>query len=472
MTIQIHLKLNPAVSLAESGGGTPILCSSQIALDLGDPFPQLPLLLEKLTAGITQAELREISQSNDDPFIQVQVHYLIESLVRKGLVDHLLSVNGTHLASRTAVSEKDSVRSSKPLQDHLYQLSRFTYCQLVNTSFVVASPIATAQITLMDSRCLLIISELSKPVTCRQISTKIGCLLNDDEIEGFMGLLIGAGIAILNREENDFPPELDLWEFHDLLFHTRSRLGRHREPSGKTTQFIGLMPPSPAVKSIDAPLSRIPLSPPDLALVIATDPPFTQVLESRRSTRHSDSKPLTLEQLGEFLFRTCRARSIESRPLRSDPSISLDRTSRLYPSGGACYPLETYIIAHSCQNLDPGLYHYSMIDHHLDQIRDIDKTSSGLLYHSKRLLCQESPPPILLVLSARFCRTFWEHRSISYAMILKEVGALCQTLYLVATAMDLGCCLLGTGDSDLFSDLINTEYLRETSVAELALMTC
>jgi hypothetical protein len=42
-------------------------------------------------------------------------------------------------------------------------------------------------------------------------------------------------------------------------------------------------------------------------------------------------------------------------------------------------------------------------------------------------------------------------------------------MYLVATAMDLAPCALGVGDSDRFTKLSGSSYLKETSVGEFAL---
>ena len=39
-----------------------------------------------------------------------------------------------------------------------------------------------------------------------------------------------------------------------------------------------------------------------------------------------------------------------------------------------------------------------------------------------------------------------EYSSIAYALILKDVGVLLQTLYLMATDMGLGGCAIGTGN--------------------------
>jgi SagB-type dehydrogenase family enzyme len=58
---------------------------------------------------------------------------------------------------------------------------------------------------------------------------------------------------------------------------------------------------------------------------------------------------------------------------------------------------------------------------------------------------------------------------MAYALVLKHVGVLCQTMYLVATAMGLAPCALGTGDSDLFAYATGLDYVAESSVGEFAL---
>src|SRR5262249_23157518 len=78
-------------------------------------------------------------------------------------------------------------------------------------------------------------------------------------------------------------------------------------------------------------------------------------------------------------------------------------------------------------------------------------------------------PQVLVIIAARFPRVSWKYSSISYAIILKDVGALLQTMYLVATSMNLAACAIGGGDSDLFARVAGTEYYVEGSVGELIL---
>ena len=53
-------------------------------------------------------------------------------------------------------------------------------------------------------------------------------------------------------------------------------------------------------------------------------------------------------------------------------------------------------------------------------------------------------PQILITLAARFGRISWKYSSLAYALILKDVGVLTQTFYLMATDMGLGGCAIGS----------------------------
>jgi SagB-type dehydrogenase family enzyme len=60
----------------------------------------------------------------------------------------------------------------------------------------------------------------------------------------------------------------------------------------------------------------------------------------------------------------------------------------------------------------------------------------------------------------------WKYQSMVYAVILKNVGALYQTLYLAATAMGLAPTALGGGDSDRFARATGRDYWGESLVGE------
>ena len=95
--------------------------------------------------------------------------------------------------------------------------------------------------------------------------------------------------------------------------------------------------------------------------------------------------------------------------------------------------------------------------------------SEALLDQASATLGGAGRPQVVLVVTARFQRLSWKYRSMVYALVLKHVGVLYQTLYLVATDMGLAPCAMGGGDSDLFAEASGLDPLIEASVGEFAL---
>lgn len=78
-------------------------------------------------------------------------------------------------------------------------------------------------------------------------------------------------------------------------------------------------------------------------------------------------------------------------------------------------------------------------------------------------------PQIVITIAARFGRTVWKYSSIGYALVLKDVGVLIQTLYMMATDMGLGGCAIGSTNIDLFAKMTGIEFHIEGPVGQFAL---
>jgi hypothetical protein len=63
----------------------------------------------------------------------------------------------------------------------------------------------------------------------------------------------------------------------------------------------------------------------------------------------------------------------------------------------------------------------------------------------------------------------WKYSSIAYSLILKDVGVLLQTLYLMAIDMGLGGCAIGSINIDLFAKMTGLEFHVEGPVGLFAL---
>ena len=256
------------------------------------------------------------------------------------------------------------------------------------------------------------------------------------------------------------------WDFHDLLLHSRSRFGRHSEPFGATFRRAATTSPLPAVRPSTG-IGAVALEVPDLAQVADADPPLTRAIEERSSVRAYGDRPITVRQLGEFLYRVARVRATGSLRIPGCEQ-RMEVTSRPYPTGGTCYELEVYPVVDRCESLARGMYHYDPQGHRLELVRPHDEAVESLLRYAG-IAATGAQPQILLVLAARFGRVGWKYDSIAYATTLKHVGVLVQTMYLVATAMGLAGCALGSGDPDAFCNAAGTDYLAESSVGEFML---
>ncbi len=71
------------------------------------------------------------------------------------------------------------------------------------------------------------------------------------------------------------------------------------------------------------------------------------------------------------------------------------------------------------------------------------------------------------MVTSRFELLGGRYGDLAYSLLLKEVGALLQTFYLVAQDVGLGGCALGGGTPDtLLSELVGTAQLQEPVVGE------
>ena len=279
--------------------------------------------------------------------------------------------------------------------------------------------------------------------------------------------ITAAGDAGLRMSEGD--DNLVTWDFHDLLFHARSTQGRHANLLGGVYPYAGVMPPLPAVrphwpgKKID--LGQFSDAPPPAVS------PLAQILRERHSTRSfDDGKPITLAEISRFLDSAARvlSRSEQTADL-GDGGPSIEYTTRPYPSAGAEYELELYLAVDRCEGLARGFYHYDAGDHALVAIDVQSEKFGALLMGATYAMAAPAPPQILLTIAARFGRVSWKYSSIAYSLILKDVGVLMQTLYLIATDMGLGGCAIGTTDIDLFAKMIGIEFHVEGPVGQFAL---
>ena len=434
--------------------------------------PALLTAIDQLgTSGVEEDCLAQQILASAGAGVLAQWYYTLQKLARRGLLCRVVQADGRRLATLVPTSPNFVLIPPLVYLDRSYLLSRFAYLRREAASMILESPLAHCRIILDDERTLAVIGALTKPATAQEVSERVNCLSAEA-----VGLLLNlfASAGMIQESGNDGSeresPAVSSWEFHDLLFHTRSRKGRCDAPFGATYRLAGRLEPPHAVKPrVNS--ESYELYRPDLALSPKDDPPLAEVMERRRSLRNYDDHPLTARQLGEFLYRVARVKDNREVEMETPSGpVRMTFVSRPYPSGGALYELEFYIAVCACDGLSPGLYHYDGQQHRLVRMREQRAEVEQML--ADAAASAEIPTErvqVLIILAARFQRLAWKYASIAYALILKHVGVVYQTMYLTATAMNLAPCALGGGDADLFARAACTDYYEETSVGEFLL---
>jgi SagB-type dehydrogenase family enzyme len=439
-----RLRLRDGVSVGEAPDG------------LADAFRMLA------GEGATEDELADLVLAGPGRSALSRLYYELGRLGDAGLLRYSVRDGG-----ETILAVEPARRAFRPreaaAEDGRYRLSRFAVLRREEDALVLESPLAAAR-ALLGPKGALLAACLARPSSLAELGAATG--LGADAAGDTLRLLTTAGLVALVDEhgalEEDGDPVLSQWEPHDLLFHSRSRLGSADGPIGGTFRFLGVLPPLPALKPASSG-SAIPLDRPE----VSDEVPFTRVLEERRSVRRYGARPITKRQLGEFLHRTARVRELhEANP---EKGLHYQATSRPYPSAGAAYELEIYAAVGACDGLEPGLYHYDPAAHALEPLSAEPAFLRALLDDARAAADLASDPQVLLTLAARFPRLSWKYSGIAYALTLKNVGALFQTMYLVATAMGLAPCALGCGNSLVFARAAGADRFAEPSVGEFLL---
>ena len=414
--------------------------------------------LARLAAGgVSEAALEQVARE-EGLEVAARLHLVLARLARRGLLHHVVRGPAGELARLEPLRDMPALASREPAPRRPLRLSRFALLRRDGERLVLESPRAPVRVALAG-RALPLVAALAAPLAPRAAVALLPAR-ERPAAHALVDLLFHAGLLVeaeeggTTREERE--PGLALWEFHDLLFHERTRRRWHGQPLGATYPLADRVAPPPVVSPPVGPLVALPR--PDLERLRREDPPLAEVMERRRSSRQMGTPPLTVDALGALLYRCARLDAVL-------PGERDDISRRPYPSGGARYPLELYLCVSACQGLEPGLYRYEPASHRLERRGAMTPAVEALLGSTPL----ETVPQVLLTLAARFPRVSWKYQSIAYSLILKDAGVLLQSLSLAATAMGLACCVLGHGDADTFERAAGTEGLVESSVAEMAL---
>jgi SagB-type dehydrogenase family enzyme len=464
----LFARLGSHVTLEALTSGEIAACFEGFSVSLGKFSASAAERAQGLRRGLPLSSFASSSRKVDK-----EIHLLVRRLAGRGLLEYHLgrSPNGKDQIVIEPQVPDYWPRTAQLREADAVVLSRFAYMRRRANDIVLESPRAGALFKICNPKIAAALAMLSTPQQIRRLRRHPGfpeievlALLVDCQILFKTGAAGGDGLRPAEGDDS-----LVLWDFHDLLFHARSTEGRHANPLGGAYPYVGVISPLPAVRP-NWPGHKI-----DLRKFSDAHPEAissaAKLLRERHSTRNfDDRRPITLAELSRFLDSTCHIHSrwkMALDPGRGSPMLTY--TARPYPSGGGSYELELYLAVDKCEGLPPGFYHYDAGGHALMPIGVRQHESEALLKAAKFAMGAPAVPQILVTIAARFGRTSWKYSSIAYALILKDVGVLMQTFYLMATDMGLGGCAIGTANIDLFAKMTGIEFHVEGPVGQFAL---
>lgn len=187
---------------------------------------------------------------------------------------------------------------------------------------------------------------------------------------------------------------------------------------------------------------------------------ISTVLLKRKSERIYSKKKVSLSNLGTLLFYSAGV----------IPGAKTWRaTRRFYPSAGARYPLEVYLVTNSIVGLENGLYHYNVRCHSLDvllQERCLNRTISKLTNQD-----WVSKSNVIILITSVFWRNQTKYGDRGLRHIFLEGGHLAQNIYLVGNTLDLKVCAIGGFVDDKINKILDIDDEEEGILYVLAVGT-
>ncbi|MGD9852103.1 MAG: SagB/ThcOx family dehydrogenase [Nitrospirales bacterium] len=183
--------------------------------------------------------------------------------------------------------------------------------------------------------------------------------------------------------------------------------------------------------------------------------PLDQALSFRRSSRSFIPTTIDLAQLSAILYFTYGVSLDKNK-------TELFRSYRMSPSAGALYPLEIFFHSTQVRGLNPGIYHYNPLHHHLRLIKEGDATAEVDSAMVQKDLTNNAL--LTIFISAVFERSIFKYGNRGYRFIFLEAGHVAQNINLVSGALGLGCINIGGFFDRQIDSLLGFDGLTQSTI--------
>jgi len=180
-----------------------------------------------------------------------------------------------------------------------------------------------------------------------------------------------------------------------------------------------------------------------------------QTLKQRKSIRDFQDKPISKGQLAYLLWASTGIQRAED-----------GYEFRTAPSAGALYPIETYVVANNIKSLEPGVYHYAIRSHQLEQLEKRDLRRQIAAAALGQGMCATAAAVFIWI--AVFERCKWKYGQRAYRYIYLDTGHIAENLALAAVSLNLGTCEIGALYDDHVNAIIGIDGTKESAICMAA----
>ncbi|MFA6007516.1 MAG: SagB/ThcOx family dehydrogenase [Candidatus Shapirobacteria bacterium] len=179
----------------------------------------------------------------------------------------------------------------------------------------------------------------------------------------------------------------------------------------------------------------------------------------RKSYRDFSSKSISKQALTKILYYS-------SGVVRPNLFES-NNPFRVYPSAGAKYPLEIYVLVMTVRGVDRGLYHYNPLMNYLDILSlNVTKKELDPIWMEKQKWFENAS--VIIFITSIFDRTTDKYGARGVMFPYIEAGHIAQNIYLLATSLNIGCCAIGMLNEKFVIKLLDINPRKEYPIYYLA----
>jgi SagB-type dehydrogenase family enzyme len=173
---------------------------------------------------------------------------------------------------------------------------------------------------------------------------------------------------------------------------------------------------------------------------------FHEIVTKRKSGRDFPNRKLLLSEISTLLHYGFGINEGERR---------------FYPSGGARYPLEAYIVSINSE-LPEGIYHYYVKKHSLEKLAPLDPTFMNSVLTQKNESFKKAS--LFLIITSIWDRSIKKYGPRGYHYAFIEAGHAVQNVLLTTSALHLISCPIGGYDEDEIHQALDIDGIRESVI--------